>query len=148
MRETHGPVHGDGRHQAGAIKLPDDRVFGFFGQVRQGFDFCADIIQEPAHVAPGFHAGYGLGLVVPGGTGNLLHVIHPLQCFTQPLADGFLHIRSGGTPVFHGDADFRRQVVGEGFPGQVGRGEQTHGQNQDQQQVTGGRVPREPADHG
>jgi len=42
--KAHGPVYRDGGHQTGPVKLTDNRVLGFFGQVGQGFDFSADII--------------------------------------------------------------------------------------------------------
>ena len=146
--KAHGPVNRDSSYQTGAVKLADNRVFGFLRQIGQGFNFRADIIQESAHIALGRHAGNSLGLVVPCSAGDFLHVVHTLQCFAKALADGFFHVCCGGTPVFHGNADFRWQVVGECFPGQVGRRKQTHRQNQNQQQVARGRVAGKPADHG
>ncbi len=123
---------------------------GWIGATRQIIDrrdLGADVVDEPARIGAGLHRRDRAGGAVLRGAGELLEPLNRLEPVPETPADAVLDVLRRRAAIDRGDLDLGEAEIGEGLADQGRRGHQARREDQHEDEVGGGRMRGEPADH-
>ena len=139
--------HRDRGDEVGPVQLAHNGRIGAGGKGVDRGDLGAQVVHEAQRVAAGLHRGDGAGAVVLRGAAQLLQRLHPLHAVPERAADGILDIPRGGAAIGDDDLGLGGAEIGEGLALQRRKRCEAGRDEEEQEQVGGGRMPGKPADH-